>query len=86
MRDPHPSRENSADNFRRLGLTYFEEAIIVPVGGLERFNRLLPQGRFNRRYRRLAFKIERVLPLELQMWMARTQTIIFRRPRHRGQS
>lgn len=86
MKDPHPSRENSADHFRNLGLKYFEEATIIPVGGLERFNRLLPQGRFNRRYRRFAFKVERLLPLELQMWMARTQTIIFRRPRRRAQS
>lgn len=79
--DPHPERDNSSSHYRRVGEKYFEQVQIVPLGGLERFHRILPSGSFNRKYRRFAFRVERFMPMALQSTLARSQTIIMRQPR-----
>lgn len=73
--DPHPIRENSGKHYKSIGLRYFKEVTVVPIGALERFHRLFPKARWNRKFRRLAFKIEGYMPGFLKYPLARTQTI-----------
>lgn len=79
--DAHPRRDNSSRHFLSVGLRHFEEVEIVPIGGIERLQRLLPRGEVNRRFRRWAFRFERLLPYNVRWVTARTQTIKMRRPR-----
>jgi 2-polyprenyl-3-methyl-5-hydroxy-6-metoxy-1,4-benzoquinol methylase len=79
--DPHPVRDNSSEHFRKLASQFFDDVRIVPIGGLERFHRLLPEGRFDRRFRRAALRAERFLPLSVQMKIARGQTLLLASPR-----
>jgi SAM-dependent methyltransferase len=82
--DPHPERDNSSDHFRRVGERFFCEVGIVPLGSLERFCRLMPQGNFNRRFRRWAHRVEARLPMWFRLKAARSQLIAFGRPRPSG--
>lgn len=79
--DPHPERDNSSAHHVRQGTRFFEHVEIVPVGGLERFERLLPKGAFRQRFRRGALRAERWLPYQLRLRLARTQTIVLSSPR-----
>jgi SAM-dependent methyltransferase len=79
--DPHPVRDNSSVHYRRQGARFFEQVEIVPVGGLERFERILPRGAFLRPYRRAALRAERWLPYNVQLTIARAQTIVMSSPR-----
>lgn len=79
--DPHPERDNSSDHYRRLGKKFFFDVGIVPLGSLERFCRLMPQGSFNRRFRRWAHRVEAGLPMWFRLKAARSQLIAFGRPR-----
>jgi 2-polyprenyl-3-methyl-5-hydroxy-6-metoxy-1,4-benzoquinol methylase len=79
--DPHPARDNSSAHYRRQGRRFFEQVEIVPIGGLERFERLLPRGRFHRPFRRAALRVERWLPYGVQLKIARAQTIVLSTPR-----
>jgi 2-polyprenyl-3-methyl-5-hydroxy-6-metoxy-1,4-benzoquinol methylase len=79
--DPHPQRDNSSAHYQRLGAQFFEGVAIVPIGGLERFERLLPKGSFHRRFRRAALRAEHWLPGRVQLTLARTQTIVLSSPR-----
>lgn len=78
--DPHPPRDNSARHYQQVGARYFNDVQVMPVGGLERFNRVLPR-RWRTPYRRASLRIETFLPLSVQTVIARTQTIIYRKPR-----
>jgi SAM-dependent methyltransferase len=80
--DPHPARDNSSDHFRRVGKKYFNEVSIVPVGSIERFCRIMPQGSFNRRLRRWAHRVEVRLPMWFRFKAARSQLIVFGHPKH----
>jgi SAM-dependent methyltransferase len=82
--DPHPDRDNSSRHYRVAGLKYFEDVTTIPLGGLERFYRLLPRGDFNRAFRRVAFRAERMLPAAVQSKIAQGQLIIMRRRRAPG--
>jgi 2-polyprenyl-3-methyl-5-hydroxy-6-metoxy-1,4-benzoquinol methylase len=84
--DPHPDRENSAAHYLAVGHRFFEDVRIVPLGSLERFHRLMPRGRFQRRYRQWAHRIEERLPMWFRVPAARSQTIILRRPKVRRQT
>lgn len=75
--DPHPERDNSAAHYRSAGLPFFKNVRILPLGGVERFHRLIPSGKFNRRFRKWAFKAERFLPSFLNFKIARAQTLIY---------
>jgi SAM-dependent methyltransferase len=79
--DPHPVRDNSSAHYARSAYRFFEEVRIVPIGGLERFHRLLPDSRFTRPFRRAAFRAEHWLPYSVHMKIARGQTLLFDRPR-----
>jgi len=79
--DLHPDRDNSSAHYRREGGLYFERVAIVPIGGLERFERLLPRGAAHRPFRRAALRVERWLPYVVQLKLARAQTIVLSAPR-----
>jgi SAM-dependent methyltransferase len=80
MNDPHPDRDNSSKRYEIIGRKYFEQVTIVPIGSIERFHRLLPQ-KYDRKFRRFAFKLERYLPNVLNMKLARAQLIEYNNPR-----
>ena len=79
--DPHPERDNSSAHYLHQGGRFFEHVEVVPIGGLERFERLLPKGPFHRPFRRAALRAERWLPYAVQMKLARAQTILLSSPR-----
>ncbi len=78
--DPEPIRDNSSNHYEAAGKKYFRYVEIVPLGGFERFHRLLPAGKMSRRFRRIAYKIERLLPFAVQRYIARSQIVIYRQP------
>ena len=79
--DPHPIRNNSSKHYSALGYNNFKEIKIQSVGSLERFHRLFPKAKWNRKFRSRALKFEQILPKFIQHEFARTQTIIFKFPR-----
>ena len=76
-KDPHPLRDNSGKHYKALGETNFKKTTIYSVGALERFNRLFPKAKWNRKFRYYAYKLEQYLPSYLKYKLARTQTIIY---------
>lgn len=80
IKDPHPIRDNSGKHYSALGYDNFKEVKIQPVGSLERFHRLFPKAKWNRKFRSRALKFEKILPKFLQHQFARTQTITYRLP------
>jgi 2-polyprenyl-3-methyl-5-hydroxy-6-metoxy-1,4-benzoquinol methylase len=78
--DPHPERNNSSNHYKKMGLKYFNEAEIIPIGFLERFNRLFPKNKNNRQFRKKAYLWEAKFPLWVQRYFARAQTVIFKNP------
>lgn len=81
--DPHPERDNSSKNYRTIGEQYFEKTTIVPIGSIERFHRLLPK-KNNRKFRRIAFKVERCIPHFLNLIMSRSQLVIYKNPKKKN--
>ena len=78
--DPHPVRDQSSRHYRASGARFFDEVEIIPFGSVERFHRLLPRG-INRPFRRRAHVLEEHLPHWFRSWAARSQLIVYRRPR-----
>ncbi len=83
-KDPHPDRDNSSSHYAEAALAEFHDVQIVCIGTLERLHRLLPEGPFNRKFRRGAYRAEEALPRWLQNRLARSQTIICSNPRSSG--
>ncbi len=78
--DPHPDRDNSSKNYRKIGNRYFNDVSIVPIGTLERFHRLLPN-KYSVRFRRMAYRVERFLPKKINLFLTRSQLIEYRNPK-----
>ncbi|MCR9183585.1 MAG: class I SAM-dependent methyltransferase [Flavobacteriaceae bacterium] len=78
--DPHPERDNSSKHYKELGLNYFKEVEIIPIGALERFHRLFPKSKNNRAFRKKAYWWESKMSLFIQHKLARAHTVIFRKP------
>jgi 2-polyprenyl-3-methyl-5-hydroxy-6-metoxy-1,4-benzoquinol methylase len=78
--DPHPHRDNSSKHYITIGQQYFKEVEIINVGSIERLHRLFPKVKWNRQFRRQAFKLEHYIPYFLQRSLSRTQTIIYKYP------
>jgi hypothetical protein len=78
--DPHPERDNSSGHYKKLGLKYFNEVNIVPFGTIERFCRLIPS-KNNRPFRRFSFKLEKILPYSLNLYLTRSHLIEYKKPR-----
>lgn len=79
--DPHPQRDNSSKHFETVGKKYFKDVVVLTVGSIERLHRLFPEAKWNRKFRRRAFKIEQVLPKFIRIVFARSQTVIFKNPK-----
>jgi SAM-dependent methyltransferase len=79
--DPHPHRDNSSAHFLKLGQEFFGEVKIIPLGCVERFNRLIPWRSWQRAFRRFTLRFEAWLPFVLRYKLARSQLIILRHPR-----
>jgi|GEM_PF-1158365 len=77
--DPHPERSNSSSHYQKMGSKYFQEVEIIPIGFIERFNRLFPKSKNNRAFRRKAYQWEARFPKWVQRYFARAQTVIFRK-------
>lgn len=80
VNDPHPERDNSSEHFLTIGEQFFNRVDIVPIGSIERFHRLLPQGDKNRKFRRWSHRIETKLPMWLRTKAARSQVIRYQEP------
>lgn len=80
LNDPHPDRDNASKRYRKIGEKYFEQTMIVPMGSLERFNRLFP-GKYNRKFRRFAFRAEKYLPKSVNMLLTRSHMIEYKNPK-----
>ncbi len=81
-KDPHPERSLSSQHFRTVGKRYFNEVEIVPWGALQRFERFLPYN--TKRFwvlKNVLKHLEIVIPTPLHMIIARSQTIMYRKPR-----
>ena len=78
--DPHPRRANDSSHYLTNGARFFEEITITPFGSIERLHRLLPHG-VNRQYRRWAHQAELRLPWWFRWKVARTNLVVYRRPR-----
>jgi SAM-dependent methyltransferase len=80
LNDPHPERDNSSKHYEEIGKTYFEEIKIVPIGSIERFHRILPK-KFNRKFRRFAFRLEKKLPHSINLSITRSHLIEYKYPK-----
>ena len=49
INDPHPIRDNSGKHYKVLGHTNFKEVRIQSLGSIERFHRLFPNAKWNRK-------------------------------------
>jgi 2-polyprenyl-3-methyl-5-hydroxy-6-metoxy-1,4-benzoquinol methylase len=79
--DMHPIRDNSSANYRRIGKKYFEKTEIYCIGSIEKLERLIPVGEFNRKFRRFAFRLEKWLPGFFRNAFARSQVVIYKNPK-----
>jgi 2-polyprenyl-3-methyl-5-hydroxy-6-metoxy-1,4-benzoquinol methylase len=80
--DPHPHRDNSSKHFKTVGANYFNEISIIPLGVLERFYRVMPSTKDkNGAFKRRALKLEKFLPGFMRYTGARSQTIIYKKPK-----
>ncbi len=78
--DPHPDRSYSSRHWKLAGKEFFEEVQIIPVGTLERFNKLIRNKSLNNRFRRWSLKNEKYLPQMINLTVTRSQLIIYRKP------
>jgi 2-polyprenyl-3-methyl-5-hydroxy-6-metoxy-1,4-benzoquinol methylase len=78
--DPHPDRSFSSKHFENAGASFFGSVKIIPVGTLERFNKLIKKREYNISYRRWALKTEKQLPYNLNRALTRSQLIIYKMP------
>ena len=79
--DMHPIRDNSSKNYLSIGRKYFYDAKVHPLGSIEKLERLLPAGEFNRKFRRFAFKLEKLLPGFVRYSFARSQVVMYKNPK-----
>ncbi|MTE27386.1 class I SAM-dependent methyltransferase [Winogradskyella ouciana] len=81
--DPHPHRDNSSKHFKTVGLRFFNKAIVIPLGVIERFHRLMPSTKDkNGTFKRRALKLEKYLPGFMKYYGARSQTVIYKKPKN----
>jgi SAM-dependent methyltransferase len=78
--DPHPDRSFSSSHFETVGKTIFQEVEIYPVGTIERFSRFYKWGKKKNKFKKWALKAEEYLPPILNLYLTRSQLIIYRKP------
>lgn len=75
--DPHPLRDNSSTHFKKLGQGFFEKVEIIPLGIIERLDRILPFGpKTSGRFKRWSLKAENNLPKRVRRIGARSQLVL----------
>jgi 2-polyprenyl-3-methyl-5-hydroxy-6-metoxy-1,4-benzoquinol methylase len=79
--DPHPDRSFSSKHWEKAGKEFFNDVNIVPIGSIERLNKLIPIGKFNYKFRRWALKKENLMPGVLKRSAARAQLICYLNPK-----
>jgi SAM-dependent methyltransferase len=80
--DPHPPRHNSTRHFVEAGRQHFSQVEVTPIGGLERFRRLISHHGRNHAFAEWALGFERRhLPRWLHLPLARSQVITYSGPR-----
>ena len=79
--DPHPDRSLSSAHFKASAKQFFDEVEIYPVGSLERFGQLMKTGKKREKFRKKALEIEKFLPNTINMHFAKSQLIIYRKPK-----
>jgi SAM-dependent methyltransferase len=80
--DPHPIRDNSSKHFETVGKTFFTKVETIPLGVLERFNRILPlKGKQKGKFKRKALRFEKMLPKSVRLLGARSQLVIYKNPK-----
>jgi 2-polyprenyl-3-methyl-5-hydroxy-6-metoxy-1,4-benzoquinol methylase len=80
-KDPHPERANTSTAYLDCARQFFGDVQVFPLGSLERFHKLMPQGSFNRKYRRFAHRVDARLPRSFRLRFARSQLLIYRDPK-----
>ncbi len=78
--DPHPERDNSSEHYRYIGEKYFKEVKITPIGTIERFCRFIPS-KWNRPLRRLSYKLEKLLPYSINLYLTRSHLVEYKYPK-----
>jgi hypothetical protein len=78
--DAHPERDNSSKHYINIGNYYFKEVKIVPIGTIERFCRFIPS-KWNRPFRRFSYKLEKLLPNFINLYLTRSQLIEYKNPK-----
>lgn len=81
INDPHPDRTFSSAHFENAGKEFFYDVRTIPIGSIERFNKLFSVGNFNYRFRRWALRNDHFLPEGLNRTWARAQLIIYQNPK-----
>lgn len=81
LNDAHPERDNSSHHFSEVGKKFFDVVEITPLASIERFCRLMPRSKFQRAYRRWSHRTEKLLPMWFRLIAARSQLIVYRRPK-----
>lgn len=79
--DPHPERDNSSKNYRKIGNRYFKTTEIYCIGSIEKLQRLFPSRISSKEFRRRAFQIERFLPAFIRNIFARSQMVEYKFPK-----
>jgi SAM-dependent methyltransferase len=78
--DTHPERENTTRYYKEIGNQYYANVQVQVMGAIHRLHRFLPDNTFNRKFRRWAFRMERLLPSSFRLFFARIQTIDYANP------
>lgn len=80
--DPHPPRDNSSKHYKEVGNQLFNTVKIIPLGIFERFSRLLPGHKKKKAgFKKRALWAEHYLPIAIRSYGARSQVIIYRKPK-----
>lgn len=79
--DPHPERENTSKAYLGCAAEFFDDVKVFPLGSIERAHRLMPQGNFNRKFRRFAHRLDTWMPYAFRHSFARSQLLVYRGPK-----
>lgn len=78
--DPHPDRSFSSKHWENAGHHYFQKVTVIPIGTMERFNKLISNKKRNILFRKWALRNEKKIPYSINRSFARSQLIIYRYP------
>ena len=79
-KNPHPDRDNSSKSYYTIGEKFFKDCEVNYIGSLERFERLLPNGKFKLFFKKHSYKLEKYIPNYINMKIARAQIVDYKFP------